>query len=72
MIIIYSVSVVVTLIIIMSVLIYLAPRQVTQFALNVERKRSGLVRKKIKLPNGLHYTYLEGGQGEPLILLHGF
>jgi len=53
-------------------LIYLAPNAVTRFALNSERKRSNLVRKEIDLPNGLHYAYLEGGQGEPLLLLHGF
>lgn len=53
-------------------LVYLAPKAVTNFALNSERKRSGLVRKEITLPNGLHYAYLEGGQGEPLVLLHGF
>ncbi len=53
-------------------LVYLAPTAVTNFALNSERKRSGLVRKEITLPNDLHYVYLEGGQGEPLILLHGF
>jgi len=52
--------------------VYLAPGVVTQFALNAERSRSGLVRKEIDLPNGLHYAYLEAGQGEPLMLLHGF
>jgi pimeloyl-ACP methyl ester carboxylesterase len=30
------------------------------------------VRKEIDLPDGLHFVYLEGGQGEPLMLLHGF
>jgi pimeloyl-ACP methyl ester carboxylesterase len=53
-------------------LVYLAPKAVTNFALKSERARSGLVRKEITLPNGLHYAYLEGGQGEPLVLLHGF
>ena len=24
------------------------------------------------MPGGLRYVYLEGGQGEPLLLLHGF
>jgi pimeloyl-ACP methyl ester carboxylesterase len=53
-------------------LVYLAPRAVTIFALKPERKRSGLVRKEITLTNGLHYVYLEGGHGETLVLLHGF
>jgi len=52
--------------------VYLAPARVTNFALGAERSRSSLVRKEIELPNGLHYVYLEGGQGDALILLHGF
>ncbi len=52
--------------------VYLNPKAVTHFALNAERNRSGLTRKEINLPDGLHFAYLEGGQGEPLILLHGF
>lgn len=52
--------------------VYLAPETVTRVFLDVERKRSGLVRKEIGLPDGTHYVYLEGGQGEPLMLLHGF
>ena len=52
--------------------VYLAPEKATRFAIDVERLRSGLVRKQIDLPDGLHYVYLEGGQGEPLMLLHGF
>ena len=52
--------------------IYLAPQKATSLALDLERQRSGLIRKEINLPNGLHYVYLEGGKGEPLILLHGF
>ena len=51
---------------------YVAPEQATHFAVNTERYRSDLVRKEIDLPDGLHYVYLEGGQGEPLMLLHGF
>lgn len=52
--------------------IYLAPSRAVNAALNATRKQSGLIRKEIDLPNGLHYVYLEGGQGEPLMLLHGF
>jgi pimeloyl-ACP methyl ester carboxylesterase len=52
--------------------VYLAPEKATRFAVDVERQRSGLVRKQIDLPGGLHFVYLEGGQGEPLMLLHGF
>ncbi|MBI3481294.1 MAG: alpha/beta hydrolase [Nitrosomonadales bacterium] len=51
---------------------YVAPEKATHLALNVERYRADLVRKEIELPSGLHYVYLEGGQGEPLMLLHGF
>lgn len=52
--------------------VYLAPARAVKVALNATRKQSGLIRKEIALPNGLHYAYLEGGQGEPLMLLHGF
>lgn len=51
---------------------YIAPEKATQLAVDIERYRSDLVRKEIELPNGLHYVYLEGGRGEPLMLLHGF
>jgi pimeloyl-ACP methyl ester carboxylesterase len=51
---------------------YLAPEKATKLAINMERERSGLTRKEINLPGDLHYVYLEGGKGEPLMLLHGF
>ena len=52
--------------------LYLAPETATRWAVASERKRAGLERKEIDLPGGLHYAYLEGGRGEPLMLLHGF
>ncbi len=52
--------------------VYLAPANALRLALGAERQSAGLVRKQIDLPGGLHYVYLEGGQGEPLMLLHGF
>ena len=52
--------------------VYLAPEKANKLAINLERKHSGLTRKEINLPGDLHYVYLEGGQGEPLVLLHGF
>jgi pimeloyl-ACP methyl ester carboxylesterase len=52
--------------------VYLAPEKATKLAIDLERKHSGLTRKEINLPGGFHYVYLEGGKGEPLVLLHGF
>ena len=52
--------------------LYLAPEKTTKLVIDIERKRSGLTRKEITLPGELHYVYLEGGQGEPIVLLHGF
>lgn len=52
--------------------VQLRPEAALKMALDAERDRSGLVRKEIDLPSGLHYAYLEGGSGEPLMLLHGF
>lgn len=46
--------------------------QITNTAIAIERERSDLVRKDIELADGLHVAYLEGGQGEPLVLVHGF
>ena len=72
MIVLYISSFVFILITALSVFVYLAPARVVDFALNATRKQSGLVRKELTLPNGVHYAYLEGGQGKPLMLLHGF
>ncbi|NRR31659.1 alpha/beta hydrolase [Oxalobacteraceae bacterium] len=47
-------------------------RQVTDSAISWDRHSAGLERKEIVLANGLRYVYLEGGKGEPLMLLHGF
>lgn len=57
---------------VLAIFVYLAPATAIHVALNAERRRSGLIRKELDLPNGLRYVYLECGQGEPLMLLHGF
>jgi pimeloyl-ACP methyl ester carboxylesterase len=44
----------------------------TQAARDVERWRSDLVRKELALADGTCIAYLEGGRGEPLVLVHGF
>jgi pimeloyl-ACP methyl ester carboxylesterase len=53
-------------------LVYLAPGAALRCLIAVERSRAGLARKALTLPGGLSYIYLEGGAGEPLMLLHGF
>ncbi len=35
-------------------------------------RRFGRLRRQRSLSHGIHWHYLEGGHGEPLILLHGF
>lgn len=52
--------------------VYLAPERATRAFVDLDRWRAGLVRKEIALPDGTRFVYLEGGQGEPLLLLHGF
>jgi len=52
--------------------VYLAPEKTLQVLVSAERNRSALVRKEIKTPDGLRWVYLEGGKGEPLVLVHGF
>jgi pimeloyl-ACP methyl ester carboxylesterase len=51
---------------------YFSPELLVRRALDFERRLAGLVRKEAELPGGLRYVYLEGGRGEPLLLLHGF
>ena len=41
-------------------------------AFAIERSRADLARKEIALPGGLRMVYLDGGQGAPLVLVHGF
>lgn len=52
--------------------LYLLPGVVTRSYVAVERHMSGLQRKEIVTADGLRMVYLEGGKGEPLMLLHGF
>jgi len=52
--------------------VYLAPRSATEAALLAERTIARLERREAVLPSGLRYVWLEGGSGEPLLLLHGF
>lgn len=66
------VAIIVVIVVAAVVAVYAFPEQATRFALDLERSRAGLVRKQIVLPDGLRYVYLEGGAGEPLLLLHGF
>ena len=53
-------------------MIWWLPVPSTEFAINLERRMSGLEHRQLTLPDGTHYDYLIGGQGEPLLLLHGF
>ena len=52
--------------------LYLAPESAAHLLQNMQRAQADLDRKDIQLANGLDYVYLEGGEGEPLMLLHGF
>jgi pimeloyl-ACP methyl ester carboxylesterase len=53
-------------------LFYRAPERALSAAIDYERRHAGLARREATLADGLHYAYLEGGQGAPLVLLHGF
>jgi triacylglycerol lipase len=49
----------------------LAPTVVAPALLALERARSGLERRTVRAAD-LDVVYLEGGEGEPLVLIHGF
>jgi pimeloyl-ACP methyl ester carboxylesterase len=48
------------------------PEKFAEVAINAERSRSHLAREETDTAGGLHWVYLEGGSGEPLLLIHGF
>jgi pimeloyl-ACP methyl ester carboxylesterase len=50
---------------------YLAPEKAAEIGVGLERARNGLAEKQVTV-DGLSIAYLEGGQGEPLVLIHGF
>lgn len=47
------------------------PTPLARFFQWVERRRAGLGSRRID-HGGIDWHYLEGGHGEPLVLLHGF
>ena len=50
---------------------YLFPEPTFTLLVKAERAAAGLEARRIRAA-GLDFTYLEGGKGEPLVLLHGF
>ena len=50
---------------------FIAPESLARLAVNAERSGAGLSRHETGVA-GFHIVYLDGGQGEPLLLLHGF
>jgi triacylglycerol lipase len=51
---------------------FAAPQRMARFWLALERRRAGLRLKRLTIGGGIQMPYLEGGQGEPLLLVHGF
>ncbi len=52
--------------------LHFMPESVYNFAVDARRGVAGLEKKVITTPTGHEYVYLEGGEGEPLLLIHGF
>lgn len=50
---------------------FLAPHTAARLGVQLEQKRSGLHEARAAIP-GFEIAYLEGGEGEPLVLIHGF
>jgi pimeloyl-ACP methyl ester carboxylesterase len=55
----------------LAVVYFLFPDVALELLRNTERRAAGLQQHSIEV-GGLHIEYLEGGQGDPLVLLHGF
>jgi abhydrolase domain-containing protein 6 len=53
------------------VVITFFPGHAFEIAIKLERCKSGLEEKSVDV-DGVHYAYLIGGQGEPLVMVHGF
>lgn len=68
----YGVTSTLFVIVLLIAFVYFAPALALKVALETTRRQSGLVRKEITPAHGAHFVYLEGGQGVPLMLLHGF
>ena len=52
-------------------LYYACPEKLAQFAIDGERAVARLSKHEIDAGDA-HFVYLEGGKGEPLVLIHGF
>jgi pimeloyl-ACP methyl ester carboxylesterase len=52
--------------------ITVAPGRALRRLYHCRRRAAGLTRREITLADGSRYVYLDGGEGEPLMLLHGF
>ncbi len=63
---------VLAVILVAAALRFLVPQVALAIALDAERLHAGVVRREVDLPGGLRIAYLDGGRGEPLVLLHGF
>lgn len=51
--------------------IYIFPEKVMEITSDSQRGKAKLELKSVKAGD-IHYKYLEGGEGEPLLLVHGF
>lgn len=52
--------------------VYVFPERVARGVVESWRRNAQLTRHEIDLPDGFRCVYLEGGTGDPLVLLHGF
>ncbi len=62
---------IVFVVLLLAVLWWAWPTPLARWFLWIERRRCGLHSQRIAL-EGIDWHYLEGGHGEPLVLLHGF
>jgi pimeloyl-ACP methyl ester carboxylesterase len=67
----YGSVLILAIVVLLAVFYYLFPETVFKLAMDAQRRSANLVKKEVQV-DGQKIIYLEGGNGETVILLHGF
>jgi abhydrolase domain-containing protein 6 len=67
----YGLLIIAACIFLLALSFFLFPQSVFKLAIDAQRRSAGLVKKEIQVDDH-RIVYLEGGQGETVVLIHGF